>query len=460
MRLLHANKNGELSLTEDIVKNTKPYAILSHTWGDDDEEVNFKDLTEGSMKTKAGYRKLRFCSEQAARDDLQYFWVDTCCIDKSNSTELSEAINSMFRWYRNAAKCYVYLSDVSTNNHNQIDPSFQSWELDFRKSRWFTRGWTLQELIAPSSIEFFSFEGKLLGNKKSLEKQIYEITGVAVQALQGCDISEFSVNERLSWAESRQTKREEDKAYCLLGLFEVHMPLIYGEGKESALRRLKEEIYKRSRGYPLDELPNPSPKMLNSHERQAASHTQSFTVPFHRDPDVVSCLDFLEQFDGYNDVKLKKHQAHFDAEKLRLKSWANDFGRSPLKENEKYEPRLQDQDLTVAVKTLLYSACELFEGAETTQSNRRTRSESGRRVVPDILQPTKDSQKASSSTSASGELTWAFKRKGQFIDRVQRFKDIVDTLYSLVPPSGKQDPHHGQHEMALSGPLYSSYDFC
>ncbi|KAH8742535.1 heterokaryon incompatibility protein-domain-containing protein [Diaporthe sp. PMI_573] len=138
MRLLERKENGR-----DIINNTTAYAILSHTWGDDDEEVTFKDFTDGSGNTKAGYRKICFCGEQAARDGLRHFWVDTCCIDKSNSTELQEAINSMFRWYWDAAKCYVYLSDVSTNVHNQVELSLQLWESDFRKSRWFTRGWTL-----------------------------------------------------------------------------------------------------------------------------------------------------------------------------------------------------------------------------------------------------------------------------------------------------------------------------
>ena len=113
MRLLELKDNGKFSLTNDIVIDIPPYAILSHTWGRDNEEVTFKDLMESSGNAKAGYKKLQFCREQAARDGLQYFWVDTCCIDKSNNTELSEAINSMFRWYRNTAKCYVYLSDVS-----------------------------------------------------------------------------------------------------------------------------------------------------------------------------------------------------------------------------------------------------------------------------------------------------------------------------------------------------------
>ena len=249
MRLLKLEGNSEFSLTADIIKPTTPYAILSHTWGDDDEEVNFKDLTDGSGKTKDGYRKIRFCGEQAARDGLLHFWVDTCCIDKSNNTELSEAINSMFRWYRNAAKCYVYLTDVSTNDHDEVDLPLQSWEAAFRKSRWFTRGWTLQELIAPRSVEFFCANRKRLGDKKSLEGQLQEMTGIAVSAFRGTSLSEFSVDERMSWAKNRETKREEDKVYSLLGIFDISMPVIYGKGKEKAFRRLKREW-----NYQLNEL--------------------------------------------------------------------------------------------------------------------------------------------------------------------------------------------------------------
>jgi hypothetical protein len=288
MRLLELKDNGTFGLTKDIINNKQPYAILSHTWGDDDEEVNFKDLTEGSGKTKAGYRKILFCGEQAARDGLQYCWVDTCCINKSNNTELSEAINSMFRWYRNAVKCYVYLSDVSTNDHDQVDPSLQSWQSAFRRSRWFTRGWTLQELIAPPSVEFFCSNGKRLGDKKSLERQLHEITGIAVPALQGTTLSAFSVNERMSWAENRGTKREEDKAYSLLGIFNIHMPLIYGEGTKNAFSRLQEELDKRSRKHQLDEQSTISQATLDATKRLKTPRSQSSSVPSRRD------LNFLD----------------------------------------------------------------------------------------------------------------------------------------------------------------------
>ena len=243
MRLLKLKDDGEFSLIEFIGDKIPRYAILSHTWGADSEEVTFKDLVKGTSKSKAGYQKIRFCGEQAATDGLQYFWVDTCCINKSSSAELSEAINSMFRWYHYASKCYVYLSDVSISGSIKNDQFFQgTWEPAFQKSRWFTRGWTLQELIAPASVEFFSVEGERLGDKKSLERQIHEITGITTQALQGGPLSQFSVNERMLWAAKRETKREEDAAYSLLGIFDIHMPLIYGEGRKKALVRLHKEI--------------------------------------------------------------------------------------------------------------------------------------------------------------------------------------------------------------------------
>ena len=251
MRLLKRNATGKFSLTKDFVSDDMipRYAILSHTWGTDTEEVSFKDMIDSTGMSKPGYAKIRFCGEQARRDDLQYFWIDTCCIDKSNSTELQEAINSMFRWYRNATKCYVYLADVSRHTWGTDGkPSQLPWESSFRKSRWFTRGWTLQELVAPASVEFFSKEGERLGNKTYLERHIHEVTGIPTKALQGSPLSDFSVSERMLWAETRDTTRKEDKVYSLLGIFNVHMPLIYGEGRENAFKRLREEIDRALKG--------------------------------------------------------------------------------------------------------------------------------------------------------------------------------------------------------------------
>lgn len=247
MRLLTWNSHNELSLTGPLhYDKIPPYAILSHTWGADGDEVTFDDLQHGRGKTKAGYGKIWFCGEQARKDKIKYFWVDTCCINKDNPAELSEAITSMYRWYRNAEKCYVYLSDVSTDQTSNNSNEQLMWQSSLRTSRWFTRGWTLQELLAPLVVEFFSREGELLGTKETLVQQIHEITAIPLTALRGTPLSQFSVAERIRWAERRQTTEEEDQAYCLLGIFNVFIPPIYGEGN-NALRRLQKEIDKRYR---------------------------------------------------------------------------------------------------------------------------------------------------------------------------------------------------------------------
>jgi hypothetical protein len=195
MRLLHLQEDNRYGIVEYVGDNIPRYAILSHTWGADSEEATYLDLVNNT-KNLADYHKLSFCGGQAAKDDLTFFWVDTCCIDKSSSSELSEAINSMFRWYQNADRCYVYLSDVSKPIENSENRSEQRWKPAFKKSKWFKRGWTLQELIAPVSVEFFSKEGAFLGTKQSLEQSIHEVTGIAIMALRGLPLPQFSSEER------------------------------------------------------------------------------------------------------------------------------------------------------------------------------------------------------------------------------------------------------------------------
>ncbi|KAH8896884.1 HET-domain-containing protein [Thozetella sp. PMI_491] len=243
MRLLERNREGKLCLANFVGKDIPPYAILSHTWGP--EEVTFQDLVDGSGQKKLGYKKIQFCEDQALRDGLQYFWVDTCCIDKSSSAELQEAINCMFRWYQEAQVCYVYLSDVGarhTGPRRNLKP--------LQGSRWFTRGWTLQELLAPSTVEFYDSDWSRLGTRQMLAPKISKITGISISYLCNRDadigvlLRNASIAERMSWAAVRQTTREEDVAYSLLGIFDINMPMLYGEGK-NAFVRLQEEIIKR-----------------------------------------------------------------------------------------------------------------------------------------------------------------------------------------------------------------------
>jgi hypothetical protein len=187
------------------------------------------------------------------------YQVDTCCIDKKDSVKLSEAINSMFSWYQHSARCYVYLADVEDldpvpDDMNETEAQhlltmYAIFRLErFCASKWFTRGWTLQELLAPAMVEFFSRDGDLLGNRNSLAVDIHETTGIPAQALQETyvQLSNFSIDERMAWAKGRETKRQEDAAYSLLGIFGVHMSPIYGEGRENAFIRLRWEIERKA----------------------------------------------------------------------------------------------------------------------------------------------------------------------------------------------------------------------
>lgn len=227
-----------------------PYAILSHTWGTDSEELAFSDvqkdinkMTDEQKKVKRlGLAKFKACCEQARADKIGYAWIDTCCIDKSNMVELGEAINSMFRWYSLSAVCYAYLFDVPDGD----DPSVS--ESEFQNSRWFKRGWTLQELLAPKDLRFYNSEWHFVGTKKTKSIIIRNITRIPRHFLLGLtELYAASVAQRMSWAAQRETKRDEDLAYCLLGIFGIAMPMIYGEGGKAAFFRLQEQIMKTTR---------------------------------------------------------------------------------------------------------------------------------------------------------------------------------------------------------------------
>ena len=216
----------QLTSFEEAIKPR--YAILSHTWGTN--ELSFQEFQRG-VRAKEGFKKIEYARKQAKRDNLQYVWADVCCIDKSNSTELAEAINSMYKWYKDADVCYAYLDDVDVQHFNT----------DFKNSRWFTRGWTLQELIAPRKVDFYGVNWKPLGSKQTLINDLVRITRINRGGLEGEDLNKISIAQRMSWAANRKTTRLEDEAYCLLGIFNVHMPMMYGQGK-AAFIRLQIEI--------------------------------------------------------------------------------------------------------------------------------------------------------------------------------------------------------------------------
>jgi hypothetical protein len=264
MRLINAET---LKLQTFQSSSIPRYAILSHTWGS--SEITFKELRNLNMslrharvhtKSKAGYNKITKTCAQALADGINYVWVDTCCIDKSSSAELSEAINSMFMFYKKAEVCYAFLDDIdmfepmrmgSTDLAHGDPEAFwtQSIDLlserDLAKARWFTRGWTLQELIAPKNVVFYIKGWNYVGNKISMKEKLSKITGIDEQTLLTQNLEAVSVAKRMSWAAKRVTTRVEDMAYCLLGIFDVNMPLLYGEG-EKAFTRLQEEIMKDS----------------------------------------------------------------------------------------------------------------------------------------------------------------------------------------------------------------------
>ncbi|CEF86477.1 unnamed protein product [Fusarium graminearum] len=233
MRLVNTNNLQLEFFTDDVVPD---YAILSHTW--EQEEVLFHDIGQESANLKKGYAKLKNCCHVAKENGFDYIWDDTCCIDKASSAELSEAINSMYRYYQEANICYVYLADVSA-------------VVQIPDSRWFTRGWTLQELIAPHEIIFFDQHWQELGTKTSLVSVLSERTSIPKSIL--CNTVELdttSIAQRMSWAADRVTTRKEDSAYSLMGLFGINMPLLYGEG-EKAFYRLQEEIMRVSDDHSL-----------------------------------------------------------------------------------------------------------------------------------------------------------------------------------------------------------------
>ncbi|KAI1151141.1 HET-domain-containing protein [Nemania diffusa] len=229
MRLIHTT-TLRFHEFEQPSSDVPPYAILSHTWGD--EEVTFHDMsldpTGAATREKKGYDKITQTCRLAREENLEYVWIDACCIDKSSSAELSEAINSMFEWYASSAGCYAFLFDYVPGDVG------------------LARGWTLQELLAPKRLVFYDSAWDAVGTKAALVEQVSDITHIiAGVILDKSHLSRCSISQRMSWAASRQTTRIEDEAYCLLGIFGIHIPLIYGEGR-MAFRRLQEEIIKRS----------------------------------------------------------------------------------------------------------------------------------------------------------------------------------------------------------------------
>ena len=243
MRLL---RTADLTFHEYEGSSIPPYAILSHRW--EGEEVTYQEFKHrtAAIESKSGFGKIQQCCQQAQEDKIKFVWVDTCYIDKSSSAELSEAINSMYQWYQRSQVCYVYLSDVGTSSsfRKSVDDGLpvtlsRRFISRIMRSKWWTRGWTLQELIAPVSVvSYVNGQGSWVkvGSKSTLLDLIVARTSIEGDILRGQEVSSCSVAQRMSWASERETSRSEDLAYCLLGLFGVNMPLLYGEGTKAFLR--------------------------------------------------------------------------------------------------------------------------------------------------------------------------------------------------------------------------------
>ena len=268
------------------VSSLPSYAILSHTWyPSPEDEVTFQDFTllpTHELEKKKGYAKIKQTCQRAKKSGIKWAWVDTCCIDKTSSAELTEAINSMWMWYKGATVCFAFLEDLepvgkgdggsnggsevgsnagsnvsatTTSSHSQAGRmdhlSHGEKVARFKTCRWFTRGWTLQELIAPSRMGFYNSKWEFVGEKPALKKVLAEITQISESVLENSALlPTIPVAQRMSWASSRVTTRPEDMAYCLLGIFDVQIPLLYGEG-DKAFIRLQEEIIKETNDFSL-----------------------------------------------------------------------------------------------------------------------------------------------------------------------------------------------------------------
>ncbi|TFK83097.1 HET-domain-containing protein [Polyporus arcularius HHB13444] len=294
------------------------FAILSHVWWD--HELSFQDLQalhsvsasgDDNPRSRAS-PKIRDCCIYAESEGYEWLWVDTCCIDKTSSAELSEAVNSMYSWYAFASVCYAYLQDV----HAEKDGSV--CDASIRRSRWFTRGWTLQELIAPKDVHFLSAEWRWLGTKRMFASFLDLLTGIDSDVLTFAKpVTAIPVAKRMSWAARRETTRVEDEAYALMGIFGVNMPTIYGEGRR-AFRRLQEEIIRSSADHTLfawgPSLPFPGHFQWAPSGGCCESHGQD--RPYFQNLLACSPLDFA----GFSGISVIQGEALEDTLQKRMVS--------------------------------------------------------------------------------------------------------------------------------------------
>lgn len=279
MRLINTTT---LELEDFTLREIPQYAILSHTWGQD--EVTFQDMNGKDLPRyfKQGYVKIVETCRLASEHDLKYAWIDTCCIDKTSSAELTEAINSMFHYYGQSTVCIAHLADLEAGTNN------------ISSCRWFTRGWTLQELLTPTIVEFYNQEWEYIGSKTDHMEAIAKATNIGYGVLKDPSrIREYPLATRLSWSSRRQTTRPEDIAYCLLGIFDVNMPLIYGEG-EKAFERLVWEVVRQENDLTILAW---MPPQTNVHAGSGTAIHGMHLLPQH--PSVFHQSDDISQLPGH-----------------------------------------------------------------------------------------------------------------------------------------------------------------
>jgi GTP-binding protein EngB required for normal cell division len=245
IRLLYQKPDGTFAFFSPRRRENHEYGMLSHVWQiDEEDEVTYQDILDNTGHTKLGYRKLQLCADWARHDGIRYFWCDTCCINQASSVEQNEAITCMFQWYAGAKRCWVYLKDVTRSIDNE--PNVH-WKSQFQRSSWFTRGWTLQELLAPPSVHFYSDDSAPLGDRNSLCEEISNRAAIPEEVIRNPSTrNNYSFEERMKWSQNRDTRFEEDGAYCLMGLWGVRFTPDYGESEVSAFQRLKKAIDKKA----------------------------------------------------------------------------------------------------------------------------------------------------------------------------------------------------------------------
>lgn len=278
-RLRDSEKEPDPSDIVAFINDKIKWVIFSHRWGE--AEPVYEEVKENKLSDKPGHKKLRnFCEVAHGEHHAEFVWSDTCCINKKDSTEYARSIRSMYRWYANAPLCVAYL--VGTINIS-----------DLERDVWFTRGWTLQELLAPKKLKFYNKNWHPLtniGNDKEspeIAAQIERATTISPDDLRHFSPADrltqkYEISKRMRWAALRETTVAEDRAYSLMGIFSVSLYIDPGEGQERALWRLMEQILQFSN----------SPEVLN----WAGNPARETSLSSSAFPSRVAC------FSGSNDA--------------------------------------------------------------------------------------------------------------------------------------------------------------